>query len=121
MRRTSRTGSFFMVLLFNLLINFYLTIPGWILLILHFIIPQYIQWWYCLIYFGAVVLYLIIWMLVIGAVSRWVNTAEPTKNKENINPYSSTGYKPVAEQKKNLNPYSSKGYQPYEHKESKGD
>lgn len=88
MRRTSRSGSFIAVLLFNILLNFRLTIPGWILLILHFIIPQYIKWWYCLVYFGAFLLYMIIWMLVLRGVFRWANSAPPYPPKQNINPYS---------------------------------
>lgn len=43
MRKTSRSGSFFLILMFNIMLNFRLTIPGWILLMLHFIIPQYIK------------------------------------------------------------------------------
>ena len=95
MRKTSRTGSFFMVLLFNIALNFRLTIPGWILLILHFIIPQYIKWWYCLVYFGAFLLYMIIWMLILWGIGAWARSAPPTPPIENKNPYSSTGYKPL--------------------------
>ena len=99
MRRTSRTGSFFLIYLFNILLNFRLTAPGWILLALYFIIPQYIKWWYCLIYFGAFLLYILIWMLVIRALARWVNTAEPAPPIVNKNPYSSKGYVPLKENK----------------------
>ena len=115
MRRTSRTGSFLLVLLFNILLNFRRTIPGWILLILHFIIPQYIKWWYCLVYFGAFLLYILIWMLVIRGISRWANTAKPAPPIENKNPYSSKGYTQIKDQIENKNPYSSKGYNPIEH------
>ena len=97
MKRTSRTGSFLLVYLFNIFLNFRLTIPGWILLILHFIIPQYIKWWYCLVYFGAFLLYMLIWMLVIRALSRWVNTAAPAPPIVNKNPYSATAYKPIGQ------------------------
>lgn len=112
MRKTSRTGSFFLVLLFNILMNFRLTIPGWILLVLHFIIPQYIKWWYCLAYFGAFLLYMILWMLILGAIGRWANTAKPAPPIENKNPYSAQGYVPIKDQIENKNPYSSKGYTP---------
>ena len=88
MRKTSRSGPFFMVLLFNILINFRLTIPGWILLILHFIIPQYIKWWYCLVYFGVFLLYMLIWMLILWGIGAWASTAEPTPKPKNVNPYS---------------------------------
>lgn len=94
MRRTSRTGSFLTVYLFNLLINYRLLIPGWILLILCFIIPQYIKWWYCLVYLGAFLLYILIRMLIFSAIARWANTAAPPPPIVNKNPYSSTGYKP---------------------------
>ena len=99
MRKTSRTGSFFLVYLFNILINFRLTIPGWILLILHFMIPQYIKWWYCLAYFGAFLLYILLWMLIVGALARWVNTADPAPPIVNKNPYSSKGYTPINQDK----------------------
>lgn len=108
MKRTSRAGSFFAVWLFNILLNFRLTIPGWILLILHFIIPQYIKWWYSVAYFGAFLVYILLWMLVLRALGRWVSTAEPAPPIVNKNPYSSKGYEPIA----NKNPYSSKGYKP---------
>ena len=113
MRKTTRTGSFFMILLFNILINFHLTIPGWILLILHFIIPEYIKWWYCLIYFGAFLLYMVIWMLFIRWISGVSNGDDPAP-KENKNPYSSKGYVPIKDQIENKNPYSSTGYEPIE-------
>lgn len=100
MKRTSRTGSFFLVYLFNLFLNFSLTIPGWILLILHFIIPEYIKWWYCLIWFGAVMLYILIRMLIFRAIGRWASTAEPGPPIVNKNPYSAQRYVPLGEQKK---------------------
>ena len=88
MRKTTRSGSFFLILMFNIMLNFRLTIPGWILLILHFIIPQYIKWWYCLVYFGGFLLYMIIWQLVLRGVIRWANSAPPYPPVKNINPYS---------------------------------
>jgi len=98
MRKTSRTGSFFLVFLFNLFLNFHLTVPGWILLALHFIIPAYIKWWFCLVWFGAILLYLFIWMAILGFASKCANTAEPAPPKKNLNPYSSQGYKPIDKQ-----------------------
>ena len=88
MRKTSRTGPFIMVFLFNILMNFRLTVPGWILLILSFIIPQYIKWWYALVYFGAFLLYMLIWMLILWGIGAWASTAEPTPKPKNVNPYS---------------------------------
>lgn len=95
MRRTARTGSFLLIYLFNLALNFHLTIPGWILLVLHFVIPEYIKWWYCLAYFGAFMLYILIRMLIFRAIARWANTAAPAPPIVNKNPYSSKGYQPT--------------------------
>lgn len=114
MRKTSRDGTFLIVFLFNVFLNFRLTIPGWILLVLHFIIPEYIKWWYCLVWFGGFLLYILIWMLVIRGVSRWANTAKPAPPIQNKNPYSSKGYTQIKDQIENKNPYSSKGYNPIE-------
>ena len=88
MRKTSRSGPFFIMLLLNIWLNFRLTIPGWILLGLHFIIPQYIKWWYCLVYFGVFLLFMLIWMLIIWGIGRWARSAPPTPPIENKNPYS---------------------------------
>ena len=88
MRKTSRSGPFIALLLFNIAINFRLTIPGWLLLILYFIIPQYIKWWYCLLYFGAFLLYMLIWMLILWGLGTWAGSAEPTPPVKNKNPYS---------------------------------
>lgn len=88
MRKTSRTGSFFLVLLFNIMLNLRLTVPGWILLALHFIIPQYIKWWYGLAYLGAFLLYMIVWMLILWGLGAWANSAPPTPPVKNKNPYS---------------------------------
>ena len=101
MRKTTRTGSFLLIYCFNILLNFRLTIPGWILLVLHFILPQYIRWWYCLVWLGGFLLYILIWMLVLRALGRWVSTAAPAPPIENKNPYSSTGYVPITEQHDN--------------------
>lgn len=117
MRKTSRDGGFWLCLLFNIFLNFRLTIPGWILLILHFIIPEYIKWWYCLIYFGAFLLYMLIWMLILRALGRWVSTAKPAPPIENKNPYSAGKYTPLQYQSRvqNKNPYSAKSNQPVNH------
>jgi len=88
MRKTTRSGSFFLVYCLNAVLNIRLTIPGWILLILHFITPQYIRWWYGAVYLVAYLLYILIWMLILRALGRWVNTARPAPPIENKNPYS---------------------------------
>lgn len=100
MRKTNRTGPFLMVLLFNILINFRLTIPGWILLILSFIIPQYIKWWYALIYFGVFLLVMLIWMLILWGIGAWARSAPPYEPPKNKNPYSAKN----ADQPWNKNP-----------------
>lgn len=107
MRKTSRTGPFIMVFLFNILINFRLTIPGWILLILYFIIPEYIKWWYCLVYFGAFLLYMLIWMLILWGIGTWARSAPPPEPVENKNPYSVKN-SDMPWNKENKNPYSVK-------------
>ncbi len=111
MKKTSRVGSFFLIYLFNVFLNFRLTIPGWILLVLYFIIPQYIKWWYCLAYFGAFLLYMLIWMLILRALGNWAGTAKPAPPIENKNPYSAQGYIPTQSRPINKNPYS-KSYTP---------
>ena len=88
-----------LVFAINVVLNIRLSIPGWILIILHFIIPQYIMWWYGPAYLGAFVLYILIWMLTVRAIGRWAATAKPAPPIENKNPYSSKGYVPLDKQK----------------------
>lgn len=95
-----------MLFLFNILMNFRLTIPGWILLILSFIIPQYIKWWYALVYFGAFLLYMLIWMLILWGLGAWASTAEPAPPIKNKNPYSVKETDLPWNKDQNKNPYS---------------
>ena len=78
-----------------------------ILLILTFIIPQYIKWWYCLVYFGAFLLYMLIWMLILWGLGAWAGSAPPTPKVQNKNPYSVKN-SDMPWNKVNKNPYSVK-------------
>lgn len=83
MRKTKRTGSFFLVLLINIALNLDGTIPAWILLALHFWLDISILWfWLALgLWLGGILL----WMALMG----WANRCStPTPKKENKNPYS---------------------------------
>lgn len=110
MRKTHRTGSFLPLFFFNILLNFRLTIPGWILLILHFFIPQYIKWWYCLVYFGVFLLYMLIWMLILWGLGTWAGSVPPAPPIQNKNPYSvkSNEFPKPEQTVQNKNPYSVK-------------
>lgn len=84
MRRTKRSGSFWLCLLINMVLNLEWTIPAWILLALHFWLGWSI-WWFVL----ALALWLInilFWMKVMGWAADCSNTPDPPK--ENKNPYS---------------------------------
>lgn len=88
MRKVSRTGNFFICLIFNMLMNFEWSIPAWILLVLHFIFDISI-WWFV----GALALWIIgilLWMSVIG----WARSCatEISPDKENKNPYSADSF-----------------------------
>lgn len=84
MRRTRRSGSFWLCLLLNMLLNLEWTIPAWILLALHFLLDWSI-WWF--------VLALGLWflgLLLVTALLGWLHrcAATPDPPKENKNPYS---------------------------------
>jgi len=84
MRRTKRTGNFFICLLFNMLLNLEWSIPAWVLLILYFWVglPLICFW----IAFVAWIIIILCWMSVIGWASDCSNQPDPPK--ENKNPYS---------------------------------
>lgn len=84
MRRTNRSGSFWLCLLLNMLLNLEWTIPAWILLALHFLFGWSI-WWFVLA-LGLWVLNILLWMKLIG----WAGACSREKDlpKENKNPYS---------------------------------
>lgn len=84
MRRTKRSGSFILCLLFNMLLNFEGLIPTAVLLVLHFVL-KWSVWWSVLA--AAVwIVWLILWMLFLGWAGRCGST--PDLPKENKNPYS---------------------------------
>ena len=85
MKKTSYTGTFFLCLLINIVLNFRLTIPGWILLVLHFIFPSVSIWWF-VGYMGAFLLYMLIWQLVWRLIGRIGASAKEVPPPKNINP-----------------------------------
>lgn len=84
MRRTRRSGGFWLCLLFNMLLNLEWTIPAWILLVLHFWLDWSI-WWFVLA-LGLWVLNILFWMKLMGWAADCGNEKDPPK--ENKNPYS---------------------------------
>lgn len=84
MRSTTRSGNFFLCLLFNLLLNYEGIIPAAILTGMHF----WADWplWWAAAAFAAWVLWLIVWMYFIGWATRCGNA--PDAPRENKNPYS---------------------------------
>ena len=96
MRRTKRSGNYFFCLLINILLNLDGAIPGVILLVLHFWLNISIWWSICA--FAAWILYLMIWMIILGWAGRC--SSIPDKPKENKNPYSSGPYKPYGSKDK---------------------
>lgn len=84
MRRTRRSGSFFVCLLINLLLNLEGTIPAVILLALHFWLGISI-WWF-VGGLGAWVLSIIAGMWLMGWAVDCGSYKDPPK--ENKNPYS---------------------------------
>ena len=83
MRRTKRTGNFFLCLLINIMLNLEGSIPAWILLILHFCIGISILWFWLAL--ALWIIYLLVWMKIIGWAGR---CSTPDPPKENKNPYS---------------------------------
>ncbi len=84
MRKTKRSGNFFLCLFFNMLLNIEGLIPAVVLLILHFWLKLSI--WWAVGMFAAWIVYLIMWMSFIGWAGKCGNT--PDLPKENKNPYS---------------------------------
>lgn len=84
MRRSYRSGNFFLCLLINMVLNFEWSIPAWVLLALHFWLDISV-WWFI----GALALWVIrilfgMWLI------RWARACGSIKDplKENKNPYS---------------------------------
>ena len=90
MKKTAYTGTFFLCLLINIALNFRLTIPGWILLILHFIFPAVSIWWF-VGYMVAFLLYMLIWQLVWRLIGRIGASAKEVPPPKELNPYAVKG------------------------------
>jgi hypothetical protein len=84
MRRTKRSGNFFLCLLINMLLNLEWSIPAWILLGLHFWLDISIIWFVAAL--ALWIINIIFWMRVMGWATECSNTPDPPK--ENKNPYS---------------------------------
>ena len=84
MRRTTRSGSFALCLLLNMLLNLKGLIPAAVLLALHFIFKWSV--WWAVLAAGLWIVWLILRMLFVGFAAKCGNTPDPPK--ENKNPYS---------------------------------
>ena len=84
MRKTKRTGNFWLCLLINMVLNLEWTIPAWILLALHFWLG-WSAWWFVLA-LGLWIMNIMFWMWIMGWAADCGNTPDPPK--ENKNPYS---------------------------------
>ena len=84
MRRTKRSGSWFLCLLINLVLNLEWSIPAWIMLLLHRYIGLSIRW-----FIGGVLLWILsilVGMWIMGWAAESGSVKDPPK--ENKNPYS---------------------------------
>lgn len=81
MRRTKRNGSFFLCLLFNMLLNLEGLVPAAILLVLHF----WLGWsvWWAVIAAVIWILVMIIWMLLVGWLSEYDSVPLSQNKKKN--------------------------------------
>lgn len=84
MRRTNRSGNFFICLIFNILLNWEGIIPAAVLAVLHF----WLGWplWLAFAALGLWILGIIVRMLLLGWANKCGNSPDPPK--ENKNPYS---------------------------------
>ena len=83
-RRTKRSGSFWLCLLLNMLLNLEWSIPAWILLALHFWLDISIWWFVGGVAFWVLCILTGIWL--IDWAADCCNQKDPPK--ENKNPYS---------------------------------
>ena len=84
MRRTKRSGGFFVCLIFNMFLNILWLIPAAVLLALHFLLD--ISAWWAI---GAAIawfVYVLLWVILIGWAGRC--GSEPGAPKENKKPHS---------------------------------
>jgi hypothetical protein len=83
MKNTGAIKSLILSFLLNLFLSFRWSIPGWILLALHFIFG--ISVWWSVAAFAVWILLIVLGMTVIGLASK---CSVPDPPKENKNPYS---------------------------------
>ena len=84
MRKTKRSGGFWLCLLINMMLNLEGLIPAAVLLVLHFLLGWSV-WWAALA-LGVWIVWLVVWMKLIGWAGDCSSTTDPPK--ENKNPYS---------------------------------
>ena len=84
MRRTRKSGSFFLCLLVNLLLNLEWSIPAWILLAMHLWLEISIWWFIGGLAFWIIRIMLGMWFM--GWAASCGSQKDPPK--ENKNPYS---------------------------------
>lgn len=84
MRRTKRSGSFMLCLLFNMLLNLEGLVPAAVLFALHLIL-KWSVWWSAMAA-ALWIMWLILWMHFLGFAGRCGSTSDLPK--ENKNPYS---------------------------------
>ena len=84
MKKLRNSGNFFLVLLFNMLMNLEWTIPAWLLLLCHFFFDWSIKWFW--IALGIWLLNILFWMDILGWAARCGNKKD--QPRENKNPYS---------------------------------
>ena len=84
MRSSRHFGGFLLSYLINLLLRLELTIPAWILLILHFVLGIPLFWFW--IALGAWAAVILLWTLLLSLLFR--GSSSPTVSPENKNPYS---------------------------------
>lgn len=82
--KLKKDGGFWLCFFLNMIFNFEWSIPGWILLALHFAVG--ISLWWSVAAFGIWIGFL----LLTAAVIKWVShcSNKPRKKAENKNPYS---------------------------------
>lgn len=81
-RRTKRSGSFWLCLLLNMLLNLEWTIPAWILLVLHFVLDWSI-WWFALA-LALWILNILLWMQLMGWAADCSREKDPPKENKNL-------------------------------------
>ncbi len=84
MRRYKRDASFLIAYLITLFFNWEMSIPAWILLVLHFVLGWSILWF--ILALAAWMVIILLWMLLMQAAARCGDSKDAPR--ENKNPYS---------------------------------